>query len=59
MVDRHKFSILEINENYETYVMKKDHAAEVLDSLKSSVKMHSLQQNVAAAAAMITRGEEV
>ena len=30
MIERHKFSILEIHESYETYLLRKEQANEVL-----------------------------
>ncbi|CAH1777850.1 unnamed protein product [Owenia fusiformis] len=42
----HKFAVLEINESYDTYLMRKDQAMDCLENIKSSVKSQSLGQNV-------------
>ncbi|XP_048776245.2 protein furry homolog-like isoform X3 [Ostrea edulis] len=41
-VEKHKFSVLEIQEYYETYSMRKDLAEQSLEVIKSSIKQESL-----------------
>ncbi|XP_078324716.1 protein furry-like isoform X6 [Crassostrea virginica] len=41
-VEKHKFSVLEIQEYYETYCMRKDLAEQSLEVIKSSIKQESL-----------------
>ncbi|BFZ15206.1 hypothetical protein BsWGS_18245 [Bradybaena similaris] len=42
LVDRHRFCVLEIQECFETYSMRKDQAEQSLETLKSSIKQQSL-----------------
>uniref|UniRef100_A0A0B7AGE7 Protein furry C-terminal domain-containing protein n=1 Tax=Arion vulgaris TaxID=1028688 RepID=A0A0B7AGE7_9EUPU len=42
LVDRHRFCVLEIQECFETYSMRKDQAEQSLEILKSSIKQQSL-----------------
>ncbi|XP_064619246.1 protein furry-like isoform X4 [Lineus longissimus] len=46
LLERHKFCVLEVNESYETYLMRKEQAVECLDGMKSSIKLQSLGENV-------------
>ncbi|KAK3100413.1 hypothetical protein FSP39_019611 [Pinctada imbricata] len=42
VVEKHKFSLLEMKECFETYCMRKDQAEQSLESIKSSIKQESL-----------------
>ncbi|XP_021378295.1 protein furry-like isoform X2 [Mizuhopecten yessoensis] len=42
VADRHKFNVLEMQECFETYCMRKDQAEQSLESIKSSIKQQSL-----------------
>ncbi|XP_012945432.1 protein furry homolog isoform X2 [Aplysia californica] len=42
LLDRHRFCVLEIQECFETYSLRKDQAEQSLESLKSSIKQQSL-----------------
>ncbi|XP_052278154.1 protein furry-like isoform X3 [Dreissena polymorpha] len=42
VVDKHRFCLLEMQECFETYSMRKDHAEQSLESIKSCIKQQSL-----------------
>lgn len=46
LLDKHKFSVLELQEHLETYSDKKDHATECLDNVKASLKIQSMGENL-------------
>ncbi|KAK6173600.1 hypothetical protein SNE40_017021 [Patella caerulea] len=54
VVEKHRFCVLEIQECFETYYMRKDQAEQSLESLKSNIKQQSLFDGVT----MSTSGDE-
>ncbi|XP_041356858.1 protein furry-like isoform X3 [Gigantopelta aegis] len=55
VLERHRFCVLEIQECFETYCMRKDQAEESLERLKSSIKHQSLSDG---GSATLLAGEE-
>jgi len=47
LLDKHKFSILELQEHLETYYDKRDHTFECLEGIKSALKLQAMQEVLA------------
>ncbi|XP_014679843.1 PREDICTED: protein furry homolog-like [Priapulus caudatus] len=46
VLEQHKFCVLEIQEHFETYSERREHAVECLDGIKSSLKLQSLGETM-------------